>query len=74
LKNYGYKKIRDDEEYILYENDRVDNRDFIDFDLIKHRVSCEYQSDAYEETGALYISMPVLKAINEKVKELGWEE
>ena len=59
----GYKK-EDDEYWIVYRNKEKD---------IVFNKKYKY-IEAYNERESEYIIMQELQAINEKVKELGWNE
>lgn len=62
----GYKLIRDDDEEIKYlcmENEDLDIRFFKKYKVVTGTPTYDYFCD-----------MPLLKAINEKCKELGWLE
>lgn len=73
LKNYGYKKVDLEDKWhrvwgIDYQNPRKwisIKIDYIDAEI------CSGTLD--NDSEPVYISMEELKAINEKVKELGWE-
>jgi hypothetical protein len=62
----GYKKKETDLEQIQYKNEL---NNIICFDLTYHTVAVFNYYDGFE-----YITMQELQAINEKVKELGWNE
>ena len=69
----GYKKKSESSNFILYENEyTMSNRCYIYFDLKKKLVQAEDIDDVYEMKEASYLNVQELKAINEKVKELGW--
>ena len=70
----GYEKIRDNKSETLYKKDKVTRSNFIDFDYETKTVMCDYSDEDYEINGSLNFNMQELKAINEKVKELGWNE
>ena len=60
----GYKSIRNDEHWSIYRGKEKD----IDFNKKNKSVEVE------DEMESRPISMQELKAINKKVKELGWNE
>ena len=66
LKNYGYEDISKYTNGITYYNDEDDEISFTNYeDIVKVIEISKFCG---------YITMQELKAINEKVKELGWEE
>lgn len=71
MKNYGYKKYTSDDD-IMYMKDLF----MITFIIPNKRFITEYKQGDYNfpKIRPFEISMQELKAINEKVKELGWIE
>ncbi|MCI9245592.1 MAG: hypothetical protein HFJ30_00320 [Clostridia bacterium] len=64
FKNLGYKLIKVKRNSIVYKNQYLEN---IEFDLDNKRTICETDLG-----NSLPISIQELQAINEKVRELGW--
>jgi len=64
LKNYGFNKIQNNVNYEIY--------NFAD--IYKIIFNKKDQSIEIKCLGDTVLSVLKLKAINEKVKELGWEE
>ena len=71
MKSYGYKKYTSDYD-IMYMKDLF----MITFIITNKRFITEYKQGDYNfpKIRPFEISMQELKAINEKVKELGWNE
>ena len=71
MKNYGYKKVDRYADRISYERKTPNGIDAIDFPINQGK----YPTFACFHNGKFsYVFARELKAINEKVKELGWSE
>ena len=69
----GYKKIKEDDVEILYrQSETIFGEKFV-FELLFAKLSkVVFSQTHFRET--IGIKMPVLQAINQKCKELGWIE
>ena len=77
FKELGYKKYYDEieekiEGKIIYIKGNPATGDIIEFNLLHHEI-IGYVNDKYIKH-AIYFTLKELQAINEKVKELGWNE
>lgn len=72
LENYGYEKTE------IYYNSDVETIQYLIKGKYSSNVEFRYSGKMvrvfYNENKAGNIGMPTLQAINEKVKELGWNE
>lgn len=64
FKELGYDEITEDDEYIKYQDSGNEDLNII-FDK-KYKVVCGFPTYDY------FLDMEILKAINQKCKELGW--
>ena len=70
MENYGYKKVEDGTTIFYYQLNGAGEKYGIEFWKIDKEV---YPVCKSKENEAISFTIPELKAINEKVKELGWE-
>ena len=78
FKELGYEKQcdKDDNEHFItfIKYLSLSDRISISFECWNNSISVCYSDDDYEYEGAYYFNIQVLKAINKKIEELGWEE
>ena len=76
LKNYGYKLTDEQDHFFSYEKEELLFADiFTKRQIIFYPKSKTIRAQTgFMGCAALDLTAPELKAINEKVKELGWEE
>ena len=72
LKSCGYKRTFKSNEQIVYENKEASTT-YIDIKIDQKRVYIGFE-ELFKNIYNNYIDFRTLKAINTKVKELGWEE
>lgn len=72
LEIVGFTKKKEDETKIYYMNNDIELISTIEFDKKNKKVSVVTADGLDDEIFSFDIDMKLLKAINEKCKEMGW--